>query len=172
MISYAQMMRDFKEGNLALEMVKFYDKNEIPEKNKGIREITKIQTKAIYLLRQDNKESCLELPNAKLVTYDRKYLRVYGTGKREMTSQEKAVMQEWKTITKTEQYQKDLEYDVLTDYSGTYYQKKKFFTNKNMLHLFGTAFVKGMKRDYNTNMIFDNKIKGQLQLEYKVHSII
>jgi hypothetical protein len=167
MLSYAQMMRDFKSKNISLEMTYRFG-NEIPEKLKGLRKVTKVQTKAIYLLRSDGKESWLELPNAKLVYCDEKRLSIYSIGKRELTEEENKLMQEWKAITETEDYKKKMEYDVLTDYHACFYQEKRFWTEKDMLHLFGTNWVKGMKRDHNSNMVFDSKIKGDLQLEYRL----
>ena len=106
MFNYAQMMRDFKDKDISLEMIEFHGKNEIPSKSKGIRKITKVQTRAIYVLREDGKESWLELANTKLIDYDSEYLMIYGIGKRNRTEEENRIANEWKAITETSEYKK------------------------------------------------------------------
>lgn len=95
------------------------------------RKITSVQTNGVRL-----NGSFLDFPKANACEFDGKTLKIFETGYRELTNEEKSVMAEWKKITETNDYQKQLEYDLLTDCSITYYQEKRFFEEHNMLYLF------------------------------------
>ena len=100
-------------------------------------------------------------------------LSVYAPGYREMTAEEKAVMKEWEKITASEDFRKQSDIDALTDGSCTYWQRKRFFKERNMEHLLGGERVKGMVLSlsrYGKNepeCILDEKVKGDLEIEYK-----
>jgi len=167
MKTLAELKREAKTGKLSGELI-YWHGNEIPNRLKGKRKIIDANTVGVFFLNADGKKSELRVEAASLIDYDGEKLTTYRAGLREMNEEEKAVMAEWGKIEETEKYQKQLNYDLLTDCSITFWQKKRFFEEKGFQYLFGSEFSKGKKRDYNTGLIIDNKIKGEKELEYKI----
>ena len=74
----ADLKRDAASGKIKLELVERYGKTgeEIPERIRGIRTVSKINTVAIFLANADGVESELRFDSAKLVEYDGKSLTI------------------------------------------------------------------------------------------------
>jgi hypothetical protein len=124
MKTLAQLKRDSAKGNLYLEMYERNGKTDIHRSVSGKRRVVGVNTVGIKIMNNDGITSHLYLPVANLVEYTDTELIIYEAGFRELNKDELAVMAEWKTIEETEKYKKQFEYDLLTDCSITYFQKK------------------------------------------------
>ncbi len=134
------------------------------------RTVSKVQTNAITLKLVDTgKESWLHYPVASLFEYDGNTIKIYAPGVRDLTKEEQAIMDEWTKITQTEEYERQLRIDLLTDCSTTYHQKKRFFEDKKAEHLLGYEKVRGMKYNSYINKVTDDKIKGDIEFIYLIN---
>ncbi|OQA37660.1 MAG: hypothetical protein BWY51_01022 [Parcubacteria group bacterium ADurb.Bin316] len=134
------------------------------------RTVSKVQTNAITLkLADTGKESWLYYPVASLFEYDGNTIKIYAPGVRDLTKEEQAIMDEWTKITQTEEYERQLRIDLLTDCSTTYHQKKRFFEDKKAEHLLGYEKVRGMKYNSYINKVTDDKIKGDIEFIYLIN---
>lgn len=107
------------------------------------RTIEKVQSNGIKL-----GGSFLDFPKANACEFDGQRLKIYETGYRKLTDEEKAVMAEWQEYADTdEEFKKRVEIDILTDGSSTYWQKRGFYERKGMLYLFESTNTKSM--DWN-----------------------
>ena len=80
------------------------------------RTVAKVQTNAITLKSADTgKESWLYYPVASLFEYEGNTIKIYAPGERDLTKEEQAIMDEWTKITQTEEYERQLSIDLLTD---------------------------------------------------------
>ena len=153
--SVAQLKRDAKEGILSAVMTMrngaSISQEALPERMQGSRKIINSNTTALMFENpvEPSKPSYVWLPKASLIEYTDTYLRIYSSGYREPTEAEQKVLDEWKKITQTEQYQKQLEIDCLTDTSVTYYEQLGFFRSHRMEYLMGTVKQCGLSVDFN-----------------------
>jgi len=71
-MSLSSLKRDAASGKISLELVVRFGKTdeEIPEKMRGIRKISKVNTVGIYLINEHGEESELHFKSAKLVEYE------------------------------------------------------------------------------------------------------
>lgn len=170
-LTLAQLKRDAKAGNKYAEMIYRFGKP-LPERLQGRRLMVDANSVAIFFLNKNGEKSELRIRSS-LIEYTGDSLSVYAPGYREMTAEEKAVMKEWEKITASEDFRKQSDIDALTDGSCTYWQRKRFFKERNMEHLLGGERVKGMVLSlsrYGKNepeCILDEKVKGDLEIEYK-----
>ena len=156
MKSFAELKRELQVGT-KLRMIH-------PKTNRlcGIeREIVKVQTNAIVMSKPDNGKSWLEWPkSAKLVETTENGFRIYTSGKRDMTPEEKRV---WDN---RPQDPEQARIDIMTDTSTMFWREKSYFKNAGMEHLL--AYNTGSKRrDYKTLKIIDAQVRGELMLEYE-----
>lgn len=169
----AELIRNAKSGEFTFELIERFGGREIYENMKGKRTVGKVQTNGFYLVNNEGEKSFLNIPKASLIEYDGDELRVFNYGFRAMSDEEKAVMDEWKKITETDDFKRREVADMLSDGSSTYWQKKIFFEKKNMLYLTGSK-DKGMELDFckhadgEEKCIRDEKVKGDVILVYKV----
>ena len=170
-MTVAQLKRDAKDGKISLELLEVgMWRDGIPERIKGIRKCCGANTVAIFVNRNDGKgKSELSLPKASLVEYTDDTLTIYLPGLREANAEEQRCFDEWKKVEQTERYQKNLEYDILTDYNQCYYEKKRFFSDRHMEYLLGFEKEHGLKWDWNEKKVRDDSVKGEIQLQYRVH---
>ena len=181
----ADFIRDIKKGNVSVLKTLHYGKTleqaikETPSMTEKIkthmttfRTINKVQSNGFYI-----NGSFLELPNAKQFEYTGTHFWIYNIGYRPLNEQEQNVYNQWLEITKTEKYIKDLEYDLLTDYHGTYYQEKRFFADKGFSYLDGITESQGknLVTHYYINdvcidglFIKDTDSKGEILFEYEI----
>lgn len=177
--SVAQLKRDAKEGLVSAVMTmrdgEAVKQSTLPERLRGSRKIIASNSNSILFENKadPSKPSCVWLPKASLIEYTENYLRIYAPGFRSPTEEEQNVLKKWENIAKTEQYQKQLRVDCLTDGTTTYYQRLNFFREHNMEYLMGKK-ERGLCIDYNRRstgeeaFIQDDGIKGKVLLEYQI----
>lgn len=174
--SRTQLFRDLKDKSIALELIERFGNSDIPMVMRGVRKVGKVNTVGCQLISSSGRESYLEIPRSSLVDYSDDELIIYTPGYREPTEEEEEVMNEWSKIADSDDYKERAKIDLLTDGSSTYYQEKKFFTDKNMLYLMmkdkngkGIEFAK--RNNGDKEWLADPAVKGEKILVYKVHEI-
>jgi len=131
-----------------------------------VRYIIKIQTNGVYLSEDKNasKGSFLEFPPASLISYDGETLKIYEPILRELTTTEKSILDN-EPSNRKENEQLSIN-DVLTDGSQTYWMDKKYYNDLNANWRWGEH--KGLRYDINNRKMWDNKILGDLSLQYTI----
>jgi len=157
-------IKRYLQPNAILVMTKCSCGNKLLGKK---RKVVKTQTNGVYFVDPENptsKPSFLEFPKASLLECDNKYIRIYEAGKRKLTQEEDIIKKGYEKI----RSKKQEEIDIMTDGSTSYWQEKGYYQKQNAEYLMGTITQKGMKYDYNTGLVRDNKVKGELSLEYEI----
>lgn len=181
----ADFFKDCKTKHLALEtIVNNAWKEGLPDRLKGIREITKVKSNAICLstVMKDGtvRDSQLDLPRANLIDYDGETLSIYKSGKRVPNTVEQQALDDWEKETQTAEYKRDAEMDCYTDTYLTFYSKQTFFYKRGLSYLCGFEREKGMKLDINHHpskpedpkyLIDDENVRGELFFKYKIHDL-
>lgn len=159
----ADLKRDAASGKIKLELVERYGKTseEIPERIRGIRTVSKINTVAIFLTNADGVESELRFDSAKLVEYDGKSLTIYERGERDLTEQEQKILADWQKI-EDDYYQRN-------PHGDAYWKKKDYFKNCPCPWLAGYETVRGKYYKYN-GKVLDNQVRGNAILKYNVYA--
>ncbi|MBE5919692.1 MAG: hypothetical protein E7272_07580 [Pseudobutyrivibrio ruminis] len=139
----------------------------------GWRKVENFKTEYVELRCADGQLSRMDIPRAALVEVDGNLLSIYNPGIRELNESEKKVWDEWMEIENSDEYQKQLEYDCLTDGSSTYWKKKHFFENKGYLYLMqgsqkGLRRVQGKPEAEGKILLYDENIRGELFLQYEM----
>lgn len=159
----ADLKRDAASGKIKLELVERYGKTgeEIPERIRGIRTVSKTNTVAIFLANADGVESELRFDSAKLVEYDGKSLTIYERGERDLTEQEQKILADWQKI-EDDYYQRN-------PHGDAYWKKKDYFKNCPCPWLAGYETVRGKYYKYN-GKVLDNQVRGNVILKYNVYA--
>ena len=162
----ADLKRDLSIGT-GMEMLKLYDR-EIPEKLQGVRYVVKVKSNGIELNKDKDatKGSFLDYPRASLCDYDGETLTVYDSGSRELTVEEKNILDNVPSH-RPENREKVIE-EAMTDGSGFYYKDKAYYKENGCEYLSGHETVRGLKYDFNTKKVQDENIKGSIALQYKI----
>jgi hypothetical protein len=168
MKTIAELKRIANTGNYQAKMMYRYGED-IPERLQGWRKIVGSNTVAIFLLTSDNKKSELDIKRASLVEYTGSLLNICEAGERELNDSERKLMDDWETVVKTKEYQLQLERDLLTDGSSSFWEKKSFF--KGHEYMLGHEFVLGKKYNRNTKKMIDMSVKGKLLIQYMIKEI-
>lgn len=165
MKTLADLKRDAANGKIKLELVERYGESgdEIPERLRGIRTVSKVNTVAIFLINNDGVESELRFGFAKLVEYDGENLTIYTSGERDLTEQERKVLADWQQI-EDDYYQSNPYGDVYG-----YWKRKDYFKNCPYPWLAGHETIRGKRYNYN-GKILDNQVKGNAILKYRVYA--
>lgn len=162
-MTLSDFRRDAASGKISLELVERYGKTgeEIPEKFRGIRKISRVDTVAFKLINEHGEESrlCYTFPN--LIDCDGKFLIIYESGQREPTEEEKKVLDKWLTI--EEQMLKE------NPFAETYWKRKDYFTNSHCPWMSGLGFQG--KRYLDNGKVLDKSLRGKPILKYIVHTI-
>lgn len=163
MKTLADLKRDAASGKIKLELVERYGKTgeEIPERIRGIRTVSKINTVAIFLANADGVESELRFVSSKLVEYDGKSLTIYERGERDLTEQEKKILADWQKI--------EDDYYKQNPHGDAYWKKKDYFKKCPCPWLAGYETVKGKYYNYN-GKVLDNQVRGNAILKYNVYA--
>ena len=169
MKTLSDLKKDAKSGAMYVELISKYGSDNIPEMQKGKRKVINSNTVSIKILKNDGKESSLDLPFASLVEYTGEKLTIYAPGLRDLNTEEKNALAEWEKITGTEKYQKQMQDDAYTDGTSTFYQERAFFSNKKMLYLMGCYSENGLHYESKENKIRDKAVKGEMILQYNVY---
>lgn len=139
-------LADFKRQLVVGAKIKGGYFNKLNHNADEVREVVATQSNGAWLKGEKGK-SFFEIPKAKCSDFDGETLRIYETGWRALTDEEKKVMAEWQEIANTEECKKRAEIDILTDGSSTYWQEKAFYEDRGMAHLFTHTPSKYL--DYN-----------------------
>ncbi len=108
--------------------------------------------------------SFMELPKASLVEYDGKTVKIYQGGKRLLTEEEQQVID---TMPSHQEANRELaERDIMTDGSTTYWMDKRHTKEHQADWYWETS--RGLRYDFNDKMMWDDSVKGQLELVYKL----
>lgn len=163
MKTLADFKRDAASGKIKLELVERFGKTgeEIPERIRGIRTISRVNTVAIFLANDDGVESELHFDSAKLVEYDGESLTIYERCERDLTEQERKILADWQKI-EDDYYQRN-------PHGDAYWKKKDYFKNCPCPWLAGYETVKGKYYNYN-GKVLDNQVRGNAILKYNVYA--
>lgn len=160
-MTLAQLKRDANSGNMALELIERFGKtgDEIKETMRGIRKVSRSNTVGIFLINNDGKESELTIRSAKLIEYDGKTLTIFEAGHREPTDEEKSI------LAKRDELYKKYE----DTYNGGFWQVKQMIADSKCPWMDGGETKCGKRYSVSENVVYDNLIKGEAVLKYKVY---
>jgi len=164
MKTFADLKRDLIEGKtLTMTYNSIKDSETINSRLNIPRKIGYTQTNGIFLEKGDNKKGTwLELPCASLTEYDGKTIKIYKCGKRELTKNEKEILDNEPSNRK--ENKQLAENDALTDGSSTYWMDKRYYGENDANWRWDWS--KGLRWDCNDRKMWDKKIKGELDLQY------
>lgn len=163
-LSLSQLKKDAKTRNLFAELVIRQGTTDIPENLKGVRQIIGSNNVGITFLTKDNRKSELRIDCASLTEYTDTHITLYRPALRDLTKEEQAIMDKWELQRDREQEERD----ALTDGSTSYYQEKRFFIESGYEYLMGLQTIQGKKYDFATKKVYDNKIKGEIDMQYRL----
>lgn len=169
MKSVAELKRAAKTGLFSAELIEWFGNSEIPERLRGRRKIVDSNTKGIKLMNLDGSISELRIEAASLVEFDGDLMKVYMPGLRDPNPEEQAVLDGWKAITESPEYKRELEDDLYSDGSATYYREKAYYEQHRMLYLMGFDRQRGKLLDWNSGKISDYRVRGDLKLCYRIY---
>lgn len=152
----AQLKRDAKTGTIEAKLVYRFGA-EIPDRLQGWRRLIDSNTVGVTFLNANGRESELRISSANLIDYNENSLVLYGTGLRDLTDEERAVMREWEAIQAE-----------LPIWDSGYWKKLDFFKKRDMEWLLGYEFVRGKKYDYNTGKVYDRQVRGAVEIAYEL----
>ena len=159
-MTLAQLKRDANSGCLVLEMMeRFGDTGEqIPERLRGKRPVTRSNSVGIFLRNVSGEESELRLDNAKLTEYTGDELVIYSAGYRDVTPQEQAVLDGANRIRK----------ERAGRYDSGYWDAKKYIRESACPWMNG-EMVCGKKYYPYNGKVLDYAVRGDVAIRYKVY---
>lgn len=155
----ADMKRELQIGKRLLLVYRFK-----PLDTPILKEVSSVQGNGVYLITPDlgiKNPSFLPFPKASLLEITKDGLRFYEAGLRDLTPEEQAIRA---SEPKDEEQSKQ---DVMTDGSVMYHRKVAYYHQRNADYLAGHETHKGMRYDFSSGKVKDDKVKGALSLEYK-----
>ena len=158
MKTLADLKRDAKTGRMYMLMTERFGSTEIIDRLKGVRPVIGCNTVAITLRNQDGKPSDMRFENAALTEYTGDTLTIYNPGKRDLTPEEQAVLDQAVAERKA--------YETVYPNSDSYYIGKSYIQKSPFPYLNGWKTIQGKRYDYK--QITDNHLKGEAILKYKV----
>ena len=171
MKSVAQLKRDAQSGQFSAQMLIRCGTDNIPPRLQGYRKIVGCNSVSLFFQCQDGNVSELALPRASLIEYDGDTLTTYYAGYRDLTAEEKKVMQGWKEKASTPEFRAQAEADAMTDGSSTYWAEVAYFSKAGYKYLMGTEKERGMRWDWNKEQIQDERIKGAVCMKYEIRRV-
>jgi len=166
--TFAQLKRDLTKGRtLTMTFNAMAASSENVKSRLNIpRYIIGTQTNGITLSPnpESKQGSFLELPVASLTEYDGETIRIYKPNRRPLTPDEQALIDNMPSH-RAENRQL-CENDALSDGSTTYWMDKKYLADNSANWYWD--WDKGQRFDSNDMMMWDKKIKGDLDLEYQL----
>lgn len=163
----AQLKRDMQKGTKVTLTACAYATHKFMNVE---RYVVKVQGNGVYL--NEDKDatsgSFMDFPSkATLTEYIDDTFTIYEAGKRELTPEERTVLDS--RPSKRPSNEKQCEIDIMSDGSQMFYADKRHMRENNMEHLNGFETVRGLRYDFNTGLIDDEKIKGKMVLQYKIN---
>lgn len=128
-----------------------------------VGEVTTIREVRQSGFMQDNGRF-IEFPLASLLDYDGKTFTVYSTGERDLTEYEKEMLDKLHNCYTPE----DSEADAYTDTNICYYKEQSFARDNDVEYLLGFNYHKGLKYNFNTGRMLDNKLKGIVYYAFEI----
>ena len=101
-------------------------------------------------------------PKASLLEITDKGFRIYNKGKRPLTPEESEIRAGYEKTRDPEQEKRDL----LGDGSGSYWAAVRYFKDRRAEYLQGNKTQRGMRYDYSSGQVWDDRVRGDLCLEY------
>ena len=176
----SELKRLAKEGRLYATMEIWcgepVSKENLPERLQGERQIINSNSVGIFF-KTANGPSELYIKNATLTEYTGDKLTIYYPGYREPNSQEQVVLDEWQKIADSEEYQHQMDIDLLSDGSSCYWKKESFFKDRDMEYLLGFDEKRGAKLDWNVKnrgekaFVRDATIRGAISMQYVIREM-
>ena len=159
-MTLAQLKRDANSGCLVLEMMeRFGDTGEqIPERLRGKRPVTRSNSVGIFLRNVSGEESELRLCNAKLTEYTGDELVIYSAGYRDVTPQEQGVLDGANRIRE----------ERAGRYDSGYWDAKKYIRESACPWMNG-EMVRGKKYYPYNGKVLDYAVRGDVAIRYKVY---
>ena len=164
MRTLADMKRDLKTGTkVILKSITMKVGDELKSSDIN-RTVLKVNTTDICFLKDDGKKSYLSIPKASLLEYDGKTIKIYRAGIRELTDEEKQIMDN------KPKDDKQFEIDMLSDGNVMYRREKRYYESIGKEYLFGNCKKDGKRLTHKDNkvMIEDDSIKGDISIIYEV----
>lgn len=124
-----------------------------------VKTVTKVGNSFIEL-----DKSRLDIPRANLLEYDGKTVKVFRSGFRELTKEEKEILENRPRDKEVEKI------DLMTDSNMMFWRDKEYFKKSGKYYLMGIERVGGMylTHKHGNPLIDDENIKGELILEYEI----
>lgn len=167
--SLAEFKRDANEKKIEMKILPVgIWENGVPARLEGWRKAIRANSVAVYLLNNEGKESYMGIPCASLAEYTGDRFTLYNAGLRDLTEEEKKILDGWKKKSSTEEFKERAYNDAMTDGSGTYWDEVLYFEKFNAKYLMGLDWERGKKYDFQTGKVFDQKVKGAIALQYEV----
>ena len=160
MKTMAELKREANSGKMALELVERYGSTEIIDRLKGVRPVIKANSVGLILRNADGQESHMDIKKASLMEYDGETLKIYAPGTRPLNASETA------TLEKANKARRD--YEACYNGADGYYIYKRAIMESPFPYLVGDS-KKGCRYDSYRKQIFDDTIKGDAILVYKVY---
>lgn len=162
MKTMAELKREANSGKMALELVERYGSTEIIDRLKGVRKVLKANSAGLVLQNLNGEESRMDIKKATLMEYDGETLKIFNPGVRPLNSSEVA------TLAKADKARRD--YEACYNGADGYYIYKRTLKESPFPYLAGDT-MRGCRFDRYNNQIFDDTIKGDAILVYKVHKV-
>ena len=160
MKTLTDLKRDAGSGRLSLELYAWHGKtgDGIPERIRGIRKVSSVNTVCLKLLSADGTESELRFVRAKLLDYDDKSLIIFAPAHREPTEEERAVQAGAEKI--------------MEESPHDWFWKVKDYYRKSpcpWMAPYGEKMIKGKRYLAHEDKVLDYAVRGDAILRYIVH---
>lgn len=181
-MSYAELKRKVKGGNVYLSILYYYGKegNRIPQQLRGKLKIMAARSYGfdIELLNKPGQTSRLGIERSSLCSIENNTLTIYEPGYRPLNADEQEALNHWHQIASTPAYQEQDRIDAVSDGSVNWWKKVAFFRNvggKDMSYLRSTVAdeMHGCRLAYDPNdksklVIRDKNVRGEPIMRYKL----
>lgn len=161
-MTLAEIKRKADAGNMYLELVERFGSQgaDIPERFRGVRRVLRSASFGL-VLEFGSKESRLVIDSAKLVECDGHSLTVYNAGHRELTEEERSILDQWRA------FEKDY-WNKNPFGNGPWVYRKKFFKDHGYPYMAGYDIVQGKKYLEHEDKVLDMQVRGIPVCRYNV----
>ena len=161
MATLAQLKRDAHSGKMSLLLFWRYGAtgDDLPNRLRGQRKVIRANSVGL-VIRTGTEETMLYIDNAKLVDYDGETLTVYRPAYRDLTDQERFILNTWNT--------KETEYFLKNPFGDSYGMRKKYFAESLCPWMDGITKVRGKSYVSHKDKVLDQSIRDDIALRYQV----